>query len=270
MEGILITEIAQSGNTGPSINTFSQLAATLEGVGRIPCPSASKRTRARPVLARPSITTFSSLAHLSSASDIYRASSDFASSQGCVAVLPHFEETPPTGVHPEAVTYAHQQAKVAACDLDPSTFAFTQIGDLVIWSACTEGDEHLSGLTYVSPSHTLAADLIIGIHMVSTPQGPSNFTDECIARFTLLCHAISVPKTRALLMQTQQTDVKPLSPRQREVLRASVNGATAKQVSEMLNISARTVDLHIQAAMAKLNCTTKAHAVLRASRLGLI
>jgi DNA-binding NarL/FixJ family response regulator len=71
-------------------------------------------------------------------------------------------------------------------------------------------------------------------------------------------------------MQTQQTDVKPLSPRQREVLRASVNGATAKQVSEMLNISARTVDLHIQAAMAKLNCTTKAHAVLRASRLGLI
>lgn len=270
MEGMLITDVAQSGNTIPPLNSFSRLAASLEEAGRLPCPSTAKRSGTRAVSAPLTPTTFSSLAQLKSADDIYRASNEFASSQGCIAVLPHFEETPPTGVHPEAVTYAHQHAHGAACDLDPATFAFTQIGDLVIWSAGTEGEEHLSGLTYVSPSHTLAADLVIGIHMVSTPQWPANFTDECIARFTLLCHAISVPKTRALLMQTEPTNVKPLSARQKEVLRASVNGATAKQVAEMLNITPRTVDLHIQAAMAKLDCTTKAHAVLRASRLGLI
>lgn len=269
MEGMLITEVSQGGTTVPPNNCFSRLAATLEEAGRVPCPTASKRSRTPAACPAPRPTTFSSLAHLKCADDIYRASNEFASSQGCVAVLPHFEETPPTGVHPEAVTYAHQHAKGAACDLDPSTFAFTQIGDLVIWSAGTDADAHLSGLTYVSPSHTLAADLVIGIHMVSTPQVPSNFTDECIARFTLLCHAISVPKTRALLMQSEPI-IKPLSPRQKEVLRASVNGATAKQVSEMLNITPRTVDLHIQGAMAKLDCTTKAHAVLRASRLGLI
>lgn len=271
MEGMLVSEISQYGHTGPAISTFSGIAATLcaEPIQRIPCPSSIKRARPAKALPPSSGRTFSQLAQIKSADDIFRASNDFASSQGCVAVLPHFEATPPSGLHPEAVTYAHQQANTAAKDIDPATFAFTQIGDLVIWSAATTADEHLSGLTYVAPSHTLEADLIIGIHMMSAPQEPSSFTDECIARFTLLCHAISVPKNRALLRDSEPT-TKPLSPRQKQVLKYSVNGATAKQVSDLLGITPRTVDLHIQEAMAKLNCTTKAHAVLRASRLGLI
>jgi DNA-binding CsgD family transcriptional regulator len=61
-----------------------------------------------------------------------------------------------------------------------------------------------------------------------------------------------------------------LTPRELEALRWTMDGRTARDVGEALNISERTAVFHLQNAIRKLGCSTKHHAVLKAMRLGLL
>lgn len=61
-----------------------------------------------------------------------------------------------------------------------------------------------------------------------------------------------------------------LTPRQREVLRAVAAGQTDKEVAKGLNLSPRTVEMHVSAAMKALGSSTRAEAVHRAGALGLL
>lgn len=61
-----------------------------------------------------------------------------------------------------------------------------------------------------------------------------------------------------------------LSSREIEVLQWTGDGKTSSEISEILNISERTVNFHISNAMAKLNAATKAAAVVRAAILGML
>lgn len=62
---------------------------------------------------------------------------------------------------------------------------------------------------------------------------------------------------------------KTLSPRELEALRWTMEGKTASQVGDMLNISTRTAVFHLQNATAKMGCKGKHQAVLKAIKLGL-
>ena len=61
-----------------------------------------------------------------------------------------------------------------------------------------------------------------------------------------------------------------LTPRQAEVLRAVAQGHTDKEVAKALNLSPRTVEMHVSGAMKALHCSTRAEAVHRAGALGLL
>lgn len=61
-----------------------------------------------------------------------------------------------------------------------------------------------------------------------------------------------------------------LSSREVEVLQWTGDGKTSAEISEIVNISERTVNFHIGNAMTKLNASTKAAAVVRAAMLGML
>ena len=64
-------------------------------------------------------------------------------------------------------------------------------------------------------------------------------------------------------------EVPHLTPREREILRWSMEGKTAWAVGQILNISEHTVNFHVRNAMKKLNAPTKAQAWLVARTFGL-
>ena len=62
----------------------------------------------------------------------------------------------------------------------------------------------------------------------------------------------------------------PLTPRETETLRWTMEGKTAREVGRLLGISARTATLHVNNATHKLGCVNKHQAVLKALRLKMI
>jgi ATP/maltotriose-dependent transcriptional regulator MalT len=62
----------------------------------------------------------------------------------------------------------------------------------------------------------------------------------------------------------------PLSPREREVLRLVSDGLTDREIAARLVLSQHTVHRHVSNIYAKFDCSTRAAAVAKASRLGLL
>lgn len=75
---------------------------------------------------------------------------------------------------------------------------------------------------------------------------------------------------RVLISEPARPERPALRPRELEVLRWTMDGKTAWEVAVVLGITERTVVLHLQSAMQKLDCNSKHQAVLKALRLGLI
>lgn len=67
-----------------------------------------------------------------------------------------------------------------------------------------------------------------------------------------------------------EVDVPSLTPREREVLRWTLEGKTAWEVGMILSISARTAAIHANNASHKLGCVSKHQAALHALQRGLI
>jgi DNA-binding CsgD family transcriptional regulator len=61
-----------------------------------------------------------------------------------------------------------------------------------------------------------------------------------------------------------------LSPRELEVLRQVAIGHTSREVGQHLFLSPRTVEMHVQGILAKLDCRSRIEAVRKATELGLL
>lgn len=61
-----------------------------------------------------------------------------------------------------------------------------------------------------------------------------------------------------------------LTPREHEVLRWASEGKTSQEISTILGISPKTVNLHADNSINKLNASNRTNAVVRAIRMGLI
>jgi DNA-binding NarL/FixJ family response regulator len=61
-----------------------------------------------------------------------------------------------------------------------------------------------------------------------------------------------------------------LTPRQHSILGLIAKGLTNKEVASHLNLSTRTVEMHVALALERLNCRTRSEAVSRAISLGLL
>ena len=65
-------------------------------------------------------------------------------------------------------------------------------------------------------------------------------------------------------------NVKPLSPREREVLRMLVDGMRNKDIADRLQLSEPTVKKHVQRIVAKLGARDRTHAAAIAVRTGFV
>ena len=79
------------------------------------------------------------------------------------------------------------------------------------------------------------------------------------------------PRLRPALLSRRSTQrLRTLSPREREIMDLLAQGLTGEQVAEHLFLSPETVKTHIRNAMAKLEASTRVHAVAIALEEGLI
>ncbi|MEV6099586.1 response regulator transcription factor [Nocardia sp. NPDC051981] len=72
----------------------------------------------------------------------------------------------------------------------------------------------------------------------------------------------------ALATETLTAGTSPLTAREREVLAAAANGATAGAIARQLHLSEGTVRNHLSSAIGKTGTRTRAEAVRAAERLG--
>ncbi|MEU6584325.1 response regulator transcription factor [Nocardia sp. NPDC046763] len=72
----------------------------------------------------------------------------------------------------------------------------------------------------------------------------------------------------ALATETLTAGTSPLTAREREVLAAAANGATAGAIAQQLHLSEGTVRNHLSSAIGKTGTRTRAEAVRAAERLG--
>jgi len=61
-----------------------------------------------------------------------------------------------------------------------------------------------------------------------------------------------------------------LTPRQLQILQAVAQGQTAKQIARTLDLSPRTVEMHVARVLATLQCSSRAEAVHKANEAGLL
>lgn len=71
-------------------------------------------------------------------------------------------------------------------------------------------------------------------------------------------------------MRRRATTKADLTAREIEVLRWVANGKSAWEVGEILKITKRTVDAHVQTVVRKLGAANRTHAVALALRNGVI
>lgn len=69
---------------------------------------------------------------------------------------------------------------------------------------------------------------------------------------------------------TKTDDPVRLTRRELEILALIVEGHSSKQVADLLFVSKRTVDFHLDNIYEKLNVTNRMQALQKATRLGLL
>ncbi|WP_210546996.1 response regulator transcription factor [Rhodoferax sp. PAMC 29310] len=67
-----------------------------------------------------------------------------------------------------------------------------------------------------------------------------------------------------------KTPLSSLSPREREILRGIASGASNKEIAREYNIAETTVKIHVQHILRKLDVSSRVHAAVIATELGLL
>lgn len=75
---------------------------------------------------------------------------------------------------------------------------------------------------------------------------------------------------RTLPKESAKSSMAHLSPREIDVLKLAATGKTAYESARILNLSARTVNFHVQEAIRKLGVNNKVSAVIAAAKAGFL
>jgi len=67
-----------------------------------------------------------------------------------------------------------------------------------------------------------------------------------------------------------ETNVEQLTAREREVLKLAALGYSNKEIAKELNITQDTVKKHMQSILGKMHASSRVHAIIQASRAGII
>jgi two-component system response regulator DesR len=114
----------------------------------------------------------------------------------------------------------------------------------------------ISGAGWISPQAARAA-------------GASGFVSKDWSADAVAAAVRAVGSGRTVFAPSPEVPASPLSPRELEVLRLLVSGATNPEIAARLHLSPHTVKEHTSALYRKLGARNRAEAVRRAERLGL-
>lgn len=114
--------------------------------------------------------------------------------------------------------------------------------------------------------------LILGMDREEALPSDDAKITRLLADLQMLAVHCADPVVQCLSDPSEEVLVAPvvLTHREREALKWTAAGLKAFAVGDRLNISERTVTMHLQNAMRKLGCTSKHVAAAKAARLGLI
>ena len=101
------------------------------------------------------------------------------------------------------------------------------------------------------------------------PTDPGELT-RVVADLQLFAVYAQDAALRILVPGPADSGLPPLTPRELESLRWTMEGKTAWEVGHVLGITERTAALHVNNATHKLGCVNKHQAVLKALRLGVL
>ncbi len=143
-----------------------------------------------------------------------------------------------------------------------------------VFSSCRQfwEDARSHGLTYGWAQSCFNAKGVGGLLTLARSDDPltEKELESHSFRMTWLAHAAHEGLSRIITEKLMPEALLELSPREVEVLRWTAEGKTSSQVSEILNISERTVNFHVNNTLAKLGAANKTAAVIKASILGLL
>ncbi|MBB3950096.1 LuxR family transcriptional regulator [Aureimonas jatrophae] len=93
---------------------------------------------------------------------------------------------------------------------------------------------------------------------------------EILPRFTLLAHAVHAAIEPLFGEAERRSRAVHLTPRERECLRFSAEGLSAKDISARIHRSVPTVTMHLNAAARKLDARNRAQMIARAAHYRLL
>lgn len=133
-------------------------------------------------------------------------------------------------------------------------------------------DAHAHGLRVGWAQSSYDAKGVAGMLTLARSGGPltKNELSENALRMTWLVQVAHEGMTRLLAAKRQQEDQVSLTSREIEVLRWTADGKTASEVGEIMNISERTVNFHVNNSLEKLGAANKTAGVIKAALLRLL
>ncbi|MGF6724503.1 LuxR family quorum-sensing system transcriptional regulator SolR [Paraburkholderia sp. GAS41] len=172
----------------------------------------------------------------------------------------------------------HYQAS-SFLDIDPTVRQGMRGSELVVWPASTDGDAkrlwsdaHDFGLKVGAAQSSWAAQGAFGLLTLSRPADALKETE--VGSLTLpmnwLANVSHTLMSRFLMPVLAPESTATLTLREREVLCWTGEGKTSYEIGQILNISERTVNFHVNNVLLKLAATNKTQAVVKAIAMGLI
>ena len=185
----------------------------------------------------------------------------------CAAALAQIAEA--TG-QPEAIAaLAHARGETLLAD-EPETAlrelrrAAAMFGDLDLPLATAQAQLRAAAAAGQAGDKALARDLLHAAHDIADRLGASSLRAACA---TALGELGDKPRLRAAGRGTRPAG---LTGREMEIMLLVARGNTSRQIGEALFISPRTVEMHVQGSLLKLQCRTRAEAVRRLAELGTL
>jgi len=123
---------------------------------------------------------------------------------------------------------------------------------------------------YTVPIHGPGGEL--GLLSISSPENDAEF-GQLMSMYgydlQIVAHHFHDAAQRTLARQAAVPPPIPLTSRELEILKWTVDGKTAWEIGQIVHISERTVNFHLRNIMAKFGVHNKTHAAAKAINLGL-
>lgn len=163
--------------------------------------------------------------------------------------------------------------------IDPTVREGMNSTGLIVWPDAPPEDSpklwedaHDFGMAVGVAHSSWAARGVYGLLTISRPSDPltPSEIDDLTLQTSWLANITHTMMSQFLVPKLAPEANVMLTPREREVLCWTGEGKTSCEIGQILNISERTVNFHVNNILFKLSATNKVQAVVKAIAMGLI